>query len=112
MFHGFCQYTCCQSFINSLGTAGFVFHLKFCYLIGQPLDGGVDLIILVSNLAYCLKKRVLVSSWYSAQGRAPRTVGQHLCYMSKASVIHKQFRVDQLWVPEAQQVGIKGEPGT
>ena len=92
--------------------ADFVFHLKLYYLVGQPLDGCVDFIILVLDLEYCLKKRILVSSRNITQGQAPRVVWRHLCYMSEASITHKQFRVDQPWVPETQWIGIKGKPGT
>lgn len=105
MSHGFRQYISFQSFINSLNTVDFVFHLKLHYLVGKPLDGCIDLTILVSDLACCFKKRVLVSGGYGSQGRASRVVLRLLCYMSETPVTHKQFRVDQPRVPEAQWVG-------
>ena len=66
MSYGFCQYMSFQSFVNSLSTAGFVFHLKFHHLVSKPLDGCIDLVILVLDLAYCFKKCVLVSSRYGS----------------------------------------------
>ena len=111
MPHGFHQYVSHQSLVNSLSTAHFVFHLKLHYLVSQPLDGCVDLIILGSDLAYCFKKRVLVISGHGAQGWAPRAVWRHLGYVSETLVTHKQFRVDQPRVTEAQRVGIEGKPG-
>ena len=64
MSYGFCQYVSCQSFINSLSMADLVFHLKLYYLVSKPLDGCIDLVILVLDLAYCFKKCVLASSRY------------------------------------------------
>ena len=66
MSYGFRQYISRQSFVNSSSTADFVFHLKFHYLVSKPLDGCIDLIILVLDLAYCFKKRVLVGSRYGS----------------------------------------------
>ena len=89
----------------------FVFHLKLHYLVSKPLDGCIDLIILVLDLSYCFKKRVLVSSGYGTQGWTPRAVWRHLCYVNETLVTHKQFRVDQPRIPEAQRVGIEGQSG-
>ena len=33
------------------------------------------------------------------------------CYASETPVTHKQFRVDQPQIVEAQRVGIEGQPG-
>ena len=110
MSYGFRQYVSCQSFVNSSSTAGFVFHLKFHYLVGQPLYGCVDLIIMILDLVYCLKKCILVSSGCSAQSRAPGVVWWHLCNMCETLITHKQVRLDQPRVAEAQWVGIEGQP--
>ena len=111
MSNGFHQYVSRQSFVNSSSLVDVTFHLKLHYLVGKPLYGCIDLIILVSDLAYCFKKRILVSSGYGTQGWTPRAVWWHLCYVNETLVTHKQFRVDQPWVPEAQWVGVKGKPG-
>ena len=66
MSYGFRQYVSCQSFVNSSSTADFIFHLKFHYLVSKPLDGCIDLVILVSDLAYYFKKCVLVGSRYGS----------------------------------------------
>ena len=66
MSYGFRQYVSRQSFVNSSSTADFVFHLKSYYLVSKPLDGCIDLVILVSDLEYCFKKCVLVGRRYSS----------------------------------------------
>ena len=64
MSYGFRQYVGHQTFINSSNTVDFVFHLKIHYLVSKPLDGCIDLVVLVSDLVYCFKKCVLVGSRY------------------------------------------------
>ena len=91
MFYVFHQYIGRQSLINSSSTADVVFCLKLHNLVSKPLYGCVDLIILISDLAHCLKKRVLVGSGYGSQGRAPRVVWWYFCYVSETPVTHKQF---------------------
>ena len=66
--------------------------------------------VLVLDLAHCFKKRILVGSGYGSYGRAPRAAWWLLCYASETPVAHKQFRVDQARVPEAQQISVEG-PG-
>ena len=90
MFYGFCQYVGRQSLVNSSSKAGFVFHLKFHCLAGQPPNGRVDLIILILDLVYCLKKCILVGSGYNTQGQVSETVWRHLYYMGETPVAHKQ----------------------
>ena len=51
MPHGLRQYISRQSLVNSSSTADFIFHLKLYYLVSQPLNGCIDLIILISDLA-------------------------------------------------------------
>ena len=63
MSHRVQQYISHQNFVDSSSTVDFVFHLKFHHMVSKPLD---DLVILVSDLAYCFKKRVLVGSRYGS----------------------------------------------
>ena len=108
-FYGFHWYIGCQSLINSSSTANVVFCLKLHHLVSKPLYGCVDLIILISDLAHCLKKCVLVSGGHGSQGRTPRAVQRFLRYVGETPVTHKQLLVYQLWVPEAQWVGVEGK---
>ena len=66
MSYEFRQYISRQSFVHSSSMADLVFHLKSHYLVIKPLYGCIDLVILVSDLAYCFKKCVLVSSGYGS----------------------------------------------
>ena len=109
-FYGFRWYVGRQSLINSSSTADAVFCLKLHNLVSKPLYGCVDLIILISDLAHCLKKCVLVSSGHGSQGRTPRAVQRFLRYVGETLITHKQLLVYQLRVPEAQWVGVEGKP--
>ena len=109
-FYGFCRYVGCQSLINSSSTADVIFCLKLHHLVSKHLYGCVDLIILIPDLAHCLKKRVLVSNGHGSQGRTPRAVQRFLRYVGETPVTHKQLLVYQFRVPEAQWVGIEGKP--
>ena len=109
-FYGFRRYVGRQSLINSSSTADVVFCLKLPHLVSKPLYGCVDLIILISDLAHCLKKRILVSSGHGSQSRTPRAVQRFLRYVGETPVTHKQLLVYQLRVPEAQWVGVEGKP--
>ena len=108
--YGFHRYIGHQSLINSSSTADVVFCLKLHNLVSKPLYGCVDLIILISDLAYCLKKRVLASSGHGSQGQTPRAVQRFLHYVGETPVTHKQLLVYQLRFPEAQWVGVEGKP--
>ena len=108
--YGFHRYISRQSLINSSSTADVVFCLKLHHLVSKPLYGCVDLIVLISDLAHCLKKRVLVSSGHGSQSRAPRAVQWFLCYVRETPVTHKQLLVYQFGVPEAQWVGVEEKP--
>ena len=107
-FYGFRRYVGRQSLINSSSTADVVFCLKLHNLVSKPLYGRVDLIIPISDLAHCLKKRVLVSSGHDSQSQTPRAVQRFLHYVGETPVTHKQLLVYQLRVPEAQWVGVEG----
>ena len=109
-FYGFRRYVGRQSLINSSSTTDVVFCLKLPHLVSKPLYGSVDLIILISDLAHCLKKCVLVSGGHGSQGRTPRAVQRFLHYVGETPVTHKQLLVYQLWVPEAQWIGVEGKP--
>ena len=109
-FYRFRRYVGRQSLINSSSTADVVFCLELHHLVSKPLYGCVDLIILIPDLAHCLKKRVLVSSGHGSQSRTPGAVQRFLRYVGETPVTHKQLLVYQLRVPEAQWVGIEGKP--
>ena len=108
--YGFRRYVGRQSLINSSSTADVVVCLELHNLVSKPLYGCVDLIILISDLAHCLKKRVLVSSGHGSQSQTPRAVQWFLRYVGETPVTHKQLLVYQLRVPEAQWVGVEGKP--
>ena len=109
-FYGFRRYVGHQSPINSLSTADVIVCLKLHNLVRKPLYGCVDLIVLISDLAHCLKKRILVSSGHGSQSRTPRAVQRFFHYVGETPVTHKQLLMYQLRVPEAQWVGIEGKP--
>ena len=109
-FYGFRRYIGRQSLINFSSTADVIVCSKLHNLVSKPLYGCVDLIILILDLAHCLKKCVLVSSGQGSQGRTPRAVHRFLRYVGETPVTHKQLLVYQFRVPEAQWVGIEGKP--
>ena len=74
MFYGFHWYIGHQSLNNSSSTADVIVCLKLHNLVSKPLYGCVDLIVLISDFAHCLKKRVLVSSGHGSQSQTPRAV--------------------------------------
>ena len=109
-FYGFHWYVGRQSLINSSSTADVIFCLKLPHLVSKPLYGCVDLVVLISDLAHCLKKRVLVSSGHGSQSRTPRAVQRLFRHVGETPVTHKQLLMYQLRVPEAQWVGVEGKP--